>query len=169
MDSVKEKLGPFVNNMWVNIACRILVGGIFMLSGIGKMMDLGNSVKAVYNFQLLPWDWAIKLVGYCLPFVEVIFALCLLLGVFTRLAAAGIGALSVVFFVGKMIVMFVQGRSINCGCFGELMNTMAEVTVWMDLPVLALCLILIFSANRFKPGIGQLLPEKTADKLKVVW
>lgn len=169
MEENMEKFKAFIDNMWVSIFCRVLVGGVFLLSGIGKMMDLGNSVKAVYNFQLLPWDWAVQLVGYCLPFVELIFAFCLLFGVFTRLAAAGIGAMSVVFFIGKMIVMFGQGRSIDCGCFGELMNTMASVTIWMDIPALLLCLILIFSVNRYKPGIGQLLSEKTAEKLKIVW
>ena len=166
---MKEKIKPFIDNMWVNIICRVLVGGIFMLSGIGKMMDLGNSVKAVYNFQLIPWDWAVQLVGYCLPFVELIFACCLIFGAFTRLAAAGIGAMSCVFFVGKVIVMFVQGRSIDCGCFGELMNTMASVTIWMDIPALLLCLILIFSVNRYKPGLGMLLSEEKREKLKLVW
>lgn len=164
-----ENLKKFVNLVPVNIICRLAVGIMFLLSGIGKMMDLSNSVKAVYNFQLLPWDWAVQLVGYCLPFVELICALCILLGVFTRLASAGIGLMSIVFFFGKLIVMFVQGRSINCGCFGELMNTMAEVTVWLDIPMLILCLILIFSANRYKPGIGELLPESAREKLKIVW
>lgn len=164
-----DKFKAIINNMWVNIICRVCVGGIFTLSGIGKLMDLGNSVKSVYNFHLIPWDWAVQFIGYVLPFVELICALCILSGVLTRLASAGIGVLSIIFFIGKLNVMFIQGRSIDCGCFGELMNTLASVTVWMDIPMLILCLILIFSINRYKPGIGQLLPEKTREKLKVVW
>lgn len=165
---VKQGLQKFCNNIGVDIICRLIVGGIFCLSGIGKMMDLGNSVKAVYNFQIIPWDWAVQLVGYCLPFVELICAIFILTGVFTRLGCYTIGAASVVFFFGKLYT-FSQGRSIDCGCFGELMNTMASVTVWMDIPMVILCLILIFSVNRYKPGIGQLLPAKVQNKLKAIW
>lgn len=164
-----DKCKAFVNNMWVDVVCRICVGGLFTLSGIGKMMDLGNSVKSVYNFHLIPWDWAVQFIGYVLPFIELVCALCILLGAFTRLASAGIGILSIVFFIGKLNVMFIQGRSIDCGCFGELMNTLASVTVWMDIPVLILCLILIFSINRYRPGIGQLFPEKWKAGLSIVW
>ena len=166
---LKQGLQKFCNNVGVDIICRIIIGGMFLLSGIGKMMDLSNSVKAVYNFQLIPWDWAVELVGICLPFCELIFALCIIFGVFTRLGCYFIGFSSIVFFIGKMIVMFIQHRSIDCGCFGELMNTMASVTVFLDLPMLILCLILIFSVNRYKPGIGQLLPEKWKKKLSPIW
>lgn len=165
----KKNLQKFCNNIPVDIICRIVIGGMFLLSGIGKMMDLGNSVKAVYNFQIIPWDWAVQLVGYCLPFLELACALFILLGVFTRLGCYFIGFSSVVFFFGKMYVMFVQGRSIDCGCFGELMNTMASVTVFLDIPMLILCLILIFSVNRYKPGIGQLLPAEWKEKLRYIW
>lgn len=164
-----EKLKTVVNNTWVNIACRVFIGAMFVLSGIGKAMDLGNSVKAVYNFQLIPWDWAVKLIGYCLPFIELTFAICILAGVLTRLACYGISLMSVAFFIGKFINIFIWNRSIDCGCFGELMNTMASVTIWLDIPMIILCLNLIFSVNRYRPGIGQLLPEKVQEKLKAIW
>ena len=165
----KETLLKICNMTWLDIVCRVLIGGMFLLSGVGKAMDLGNAVKAVYNFHLIPWDWAVTLIGYCLPFVELIFATCILAGAFTRLACYGIGAMSVVFFIGKFINIFIWGRSIDCGCFGELMNTMASVTIWLDIPMLILCLVLIFSANRYRPGVGQLLPEAVREKLKWVW
>jgi uncharacterized membrane protein YphA (DoxX/SURF4 family) len=163
-----EKFKSFISNMWLGIICRLLVGGIFILSGIGKMMDLENSVKSVYNFHILP-SWAIEPLGYSMPFIELLCACGLIFGVLTRLSAAGIGLMSVVFFIAKLIVMFVQGRSIDCGCFGELMNTMASLTIWMDMPVVLCCLVLIFSRNRYKPGIGQLLPNDWKTKLRWVW
>lgn len=150
------------------IVCRLILAVIFILSGIGKMMDLENSVKAVYNFQIMP-DWAIEPLGYGLPFIELLCAIAILFGVLTRLSAAGLGAMSIAFFIGKVIVIFVQGRTIDCGCFGELMNTMASLTIWMDIPMLILCLILIYSRNRYKPGIGQLLSDRWKHKLRIIW
>jgi uncharacterized membrane protein YphA (DoxX/SURF4 family) len=163
-----EKIKSFINNKWLSIVCRIIIAVIFILSGIGKVMDLENSVKAVYNFQLLP-TWAIEPLGYALPFIELLCALGILFGLFTRLSAAGIGIMSIAFFIGKLIVLFVQGRSIDCGCFGELMNTMASLTIWMDIPMLILCLILIYSRNRYNPGIGQLLSDGWKNKLRWIW
>lgn len=166
---VKQTIQKICNNLPLNIVARIVLGGMFLLSGIGKIMDLGNSVKAVYNFHLIPWDWAVELVGYCLPFIELIAAICILTGVLTRLSCAGIALMQICFFFGKLQVMFVQGRSIDCGCFGELMNTMASVTVYMDIPMALLAIILIISVNRYKPGVGQLLPEGLKNKLRYIW
>ena len=167
-DAKKPKLKSFVDNTGVAVVCRLAVATIFVLSAIGKMMDLENSVKSVYNFHLMP-DWSIEILGYGLPFIELACALGLLFGVLSRLSAAGIGLMSIFFFIAKMNVIFIQGRSIDCGCFGELMNTMAEVTIWMDMPLLLLCLVIMFSANRYKPGLGQLLPDKWKKKLKIIW
>ena len=163
-----EKFKSFISNMWLAIICRLLVGTIFFMSGIGKLMDLENSVKSVYNFHILPL-WAVEPLGYGMPFIELLCAFGLLFGVLNRLSAAGIGAMSVAFFIAKMIVIFGQHRAIDCGCFGELMNTMASLTIFMDMPVLLLCLVIIFSRNRYKPGIGQLLPDDWKRKLRWIW
>lgn len=167
---MEKALKKFADNMWVNIICRLFVGGMFVLSGIGKLMDLNAAVKSVYNFQLLPWDWAIEIIGTVLPFIELIGGICILVGAFTRIFSLGIGVLSAVFFFGKMNSMFIQGRAIDCGCFGALMNTMASMTVWLDMPVVICCLILIFSSNRYNPGIGVIKAVKPlAEKLKLIW
>lgn len=170
--TLKESFQKFCDALPVAIICRLVIGVMFVLSGIGKMMDLTNSVKAVHDFRLpilssLPAME--KFIGTVLPFAELILAICILVGVFTRLSAAGIGALSLVFFFGKFHVLFIQGRSVNCGCFGELMNTMAEVTIYLDIPILILCIILILSAKRYIPGVGQLLSEPMKQKLAKVW
>ena len=167
---MEKALKKIADNMVVDIICRIFVGGMFLLSGIGKLMDINAAVKSVYNFQLLPWDWAISLIGTILPFIELIGAICILVGAFTRISATLIGAMSAVFFFGKMNSMFIQGRSIDCGCFGALMNTMASMTVWLDMPVVICCIILIFSVNRYNPGVGMLKGVKPlAEKLKLIW
>lgn len=166
---MNEKIQKFCDNIGVDIVCRLVIGVMFLLSGIGKAMDLPNSVKAVYNFQVIPWSWMVELIGHVLPFVELALSIFILAGVLTRLSCACIGAMSVVFFIVKFINIFIWGRSIDCGCFGALMNTMASVTIWLDIPILILCLILIFSKNRYKPGVGQLLPEELREKLKLIW
>jgi len=161
-------LRRFIDNHWVIIILRLLLAVLFLFSATGKLMSLEGSVHAVYNFQLMP-DWAIIPLGYTLPFIELACGLGLLFGVLTRLSAMGIGAMSLVFFVAKAIVLFVQHRPILCGCFGELMDTFASVTIYMDLPVLLLALGIIFSNSRDWLAIGKLLPEEWKRKLRIVW
>jgi uncharacterized membrane protein YphA (DoxX/SURF4 family) len=131
-------------------------------------MDLNGSVSAVYNFQVLP-DSLVEPVGYIVPFIELLCALGILFGVLTRLSAFGIGLMSIVFFVVKLIVLFIQGRSVECGCFGALMETFASVTVWMDIPLLLIALGIIFSNSRHWFGFGSYLSEKWKAKLRLVW
>ena len=158
----------FIDNHVTIMAFRIILGLLFLLSGIGKIMDLKGSVAAVYNFQLVP-DVMVEPIGYALPFIELLCALGLLFGVLTRLSAYGIGLMSLVFFIGKMIVIFGQGRSTECGCFGALMETFASVTVYMDIPTLLIALGIIFSNSRHWFAIGGYLPEGWTEKLRWIW
>jgi len=166
--SIRSRLQNFIDNHAAVMTFRMIVGLIFLLSAIGKLMDLNGSVGAVYNFQVLP-DALIEPFGYALPFIELLCALGLLFGVLTRLSAFGIGLMSLVFFIVKMIVMFGQHRSVLCGCFGALMDTFASVTIYMDIPMLLLCMGIFFSASRHWFAIGGLLPERWREKLKWVW
>jgi uncharacterized membrane protein YphA (DoxX/SURF4 family) len=164
----KGGLQRFLDNHATIMVLRLVLGLLYLLSAIGKIMDLSGSVSAVYNFQILP-DALVEPIGYIIPFVELLCALGLLFGVFTRLSAFGIGLMSLVYFVVKLIVLFVQGRSIECGCFGALMETFASVTIWMDIPALLVSLGIIFSNSRHWFAIGGFLPDKWKRELKLVW
>ena len=85
-------------------------------SGIGKAMTLSGSVQAVRNFRILP-DAIEPLVGYALPIVEIVIGLLLILGLFSRIAAA-IEALLMVAFIIGIISLWARGMRIDCGCFG---------------------------------------------------
>ncbi|MBC8445839.1 MAG: DoxX family membrane protein, partial [Chloroflexi bacterium] len=118
------KPGPlraFVNNRYVTLIFRLLMAAIFLLSSYGKLVDIERySVDAVYNFGILPMALA-RPFGLVMPFIELLCALGLLFGVLTRLSALGVALMSLSFFVAKAIVLS-QGRSINCGCFGAVID-----------------------------------------------
>ena len=55
---------------------RLFLAAIFLLAGVGKLLDLEGSEKAVKAFGT-PEDFA-KTFAIALPFAEIVFAVCLL-------------------------------------------------------------------------------------------
>lgn len=101
---------------------RYLLGGLFLLSGIGKLIDSSN---ARYLVELLAtkFYWLIE---YAEPIVlgtsllELVFAIMLLWGRQLKTALWGSLALVTAFTV-TLGYFYLQGMSVeNCGCFGAL-------------------------------------------------
>lgn len=161
-------LRTVVDNRYLTLAFRLILAAIFLLSSYGKLVDLERySVDAVYNFAILPMSLA-RPFGLVMPFIEGLCGLGLLFGVLTRLSALGVGLMSLAFFVAKAVVLS-QGRSIECGCFGAVIDTLASVTIFMDVPMLLLAVAVMVSSSRHWAALGALLPQAWKDRLRLVW
>ena len=101
---------------WVSTAARLLVAGVFLAAGGLKVVDPQSSVSAVQAYELLPAAAAV-LVGWALPFVEIVLGLLLAVGVFTRVLAVASAVLLALFIAGVLSAA-ARGLSIDCGCFG---------------------------------------------------
>jgi len=92
------------------------MAGIMIAGAVPKLQDLPASVRAVRAYRLLP-EIFVPLVGNLLPILELLLALFLLVGLFTRLASVVWLLMMAAFTVG-VIWVWVKGYSIDCGCFG---------------------------------------------------
>lgn len=167
----KVGLGKFLSNRYLTLVARLILAGIFLLSSYGKLVDIERySVDAVYNFGILPMEPVniARFFGLIMPFIELLCGLGLLGGVLTRLSGLGAVLMSFAFFVAKAIVLS-QGRSIECGCFGAVVDTLASVTIYMDVPMILLGLIVMFSTSRHWLAIGGYIPAAWRKKLELVW
>ncbi len=96
---------------------RLALFAIFAVAGIGKLLDLKGSEKAVKEFGT-PEEFA-KFFAVGLPFAEIVFAVCLLFVETSWIGA--IGALILLLtFVGGMIYQLSQGNAPDCHCFGAI-------------------------------------------------
>ena len=102
--------------LWVSLGARLALGGVLVVAGALKVSDPNAAIRAVTAYQLLPSDLA-TLVGYGLPFFEIMLGLLLLVGLATRASAATAGVLMVV-FIAAVSSAWARGLSIDCGCFG---------------------------------------------------
>ena len=44
----------WLDNRWLELACRLLLGGIFVYASIDKIIYPVEFAKVVYNYQILP-------------------------------------------------------------------------------------------------------------------
>jgi uncharacterized membrane protein YphA (DoxX/SURF4 family) len=102
---------------WLATAARLVLGGVFVVSGALKVPDPAAAVRAVRAYQLLP-EWLVAPVAFGLPVLEIAVGLALLAGVFVRTAATAAAVLLVVFMVGVGSA-WARGLQIDCGCFGD--------------------------------------------------
>jgi uncharacterized membrane protein YphA (DoxX/SURF4 family) len=151
-------------------ALRMILAVLFIASALGKMVNLERySVDAVYNFGILPMVLA-RPFGLILPFLELLCAGGLLFGILTRLSALGIGLMSLSFFIAKAYVLL-QGRNIECGCFGAIIDTLSSLTIYLDVLVMGMAILILGADPRQRHWIlvGQWFPRNWQKKLDLTW
>jgi len=95
---------------------QILLGLLFAYAALAKIVDVSAMAKEVHNFHLVPL-WSENLIAMVVPWVELVAALALVLGISPRAGAWVAGALLMVFTAGVIAAM-ARGLSFECGCFG---------------------------------------------------
>lgn len=97
---------------------RILVGGIFLLAGISKLIEpIEEFIYVIQSYQFLP-EVLIPVYAFVLPPVEVIIGFFIIVGLYERFSNV-IGMLMLLSFIVGISWTFSQGIVLdNCGCFG---------------------------------------------------
>lgn len=116
-----QALGLRVGAMpWVAVAARVLVGGLFVFSGISKLiLPHGEVMTLVKQYQVIP-DFLVSPIAAGLPWLELASGTALCIGFMTTLAAWLIGIQLVSFSVLMVVVLVAQIPIDDCGCFGNL-------------------------------------------------
>ena len=95
---------------------QIILGLLFLVASLAKIVDVTSLASQVHNFHLLPF-WSEHLVAMTLPWIEFMAGLALVLGIRARAGAWVAGALLAGFTAGIVLAM-VRGLNFECGCFG---------------------------------------------------
>src|SRR6185312_17000332 len=112
---------------WSLYIIRMLLGALFVWSGLAKLRQPYEFLSAVYAYQLVGPDLGL-LIAAVLPWLEVLLGGCLLAGIITEgslLTAMGLCSL----FAGAVTVAWHRGLTINCGCFGAAEESIGAYTV----------------------------------------
>jgi uncharacterized membrane protein YphA (DoxX/SURF4 family) len=151
------------NVVW---ACRILVGLLFIFSGLIKINDpLGFSYKLEEYFEVFHISF---LNGFELSLaiilcsLEIVLGFALLIGLRAALVAWGL-LLLIIFFAFLTFYSAYFKVVQTCGCFGDAIPLTPWQSFSKDLVLLLLILVLFFDQKNIKP----LFSRKAGDKLLI--
>lgn len=137
---------------------RILVGGVFIISGLAKAIDLWGFVFKIEEY-LSVWHMmqprslvlmgAILLSGY-----EFVFGLLLLLGCYKRVAVWALTATMAV-MLPLSLYLAVANPVTDCGCFGDFWVISNTLTFVKNLIITAALIALLWLNPRLHQGLFQ--------------
>lgn len=102
--------------------CELGLAGLFLLAAYNKLIGPNGPqlfMASVQAFKLPLGDALTRFATSATPWVELIAAVLLLRGVWSR-AAATVLSLLLVLFIALIISALVRGLNVECGCFGKL-------------------------------------------------
>ena len=130
----------------VQIVLRVALGLIFIYAGWVKLQDPWQLFAAgVASYEILPMG-AVEFVARTLPWFEIALGVVLISGYFLRVSSTVVGALLALFFT-LIVRAFIQGKEINCGCFGG-NEPISPLTMLRDGSMLVGAIVLCVMAYR---------------------
>lgn len=98
------------------LGCRAILGGLFVVAGAMKVLDMRTFVDVVQAYRILPHVLIIP-AAFAVPWVEMVLGAALLLGLWLRSSAVLSAGVLLAFMVG-LGVNIMRGADMSCGCFG---------------------------------------------------
>lgn len=99
---------------------RLALGGLFVFAAFTKITDPQEFVfnlNAYGVFDEEAHEHMIKVLGFAIPWAEMVVGVALVLGVWARGAAALLAVQLFAFSLGILNVI-ASGKTLSCGCFG---------------------------------------------------
>jgi len=141
------------------IAVRLFLAAVFLAAAAGKIALPGQFAHDIYAYQMLDPS-VVNLMAIYLPWLELLSATALLLGLAKR-GAAFVIASQLAMFLFAIAFNLARGRNFDCGCFGKiaapdlpvirglfdffLLSSDLMVTLWRDLVLFAMALFVLHS------------------------
>ena len=135
---------------WLAIGASIILGLIFVASGLGKLLSEAESFQNIFNPfpDFLAPAFAEAIFSW-LPFIELIVGLLLIVGIAAK-AMAVFSSVLIAGFITNNSYLLSHGLGYEpCECFGILQRiTQVELStvgaLYLDIGMLALALIILF-------------------------
>ncbi len=107
-----------LNNPYLTLLIRIILGLVFIISSIEKIIDPESFAVSITNYRIFP-IFAVNFVAIIVPWVELITGLFVLFGFVIKESSFIVNIMLIIFII-LIASAFIRGLDIECGCFGTL-------------------------------------------------
>ncbi len=121
---------------------RFLYGGIFLISGLIKLADIGAFHSVLEKLYIFPSP-VLHPLSYAVPVVEIFLSVCII-GNLRGMAAIKATIFLLTVFSGILITKLSEGTVFSCGCFGDLSSgTVDSFTIFRNIAfiIVGVCII----------------------------
>lgn len=125
----------------IYLSLRIVVGLIFIVSGLAKLWDLDEFVEIVSRYSIGE-SLGPPYVAVAICIAELLFGLGLILGANLRASALCLFVMMIGFTVMSSWG-FLEGRTSDCGCFGKLITRKSDLGLVIENLLICAALFLI--------------------------
>lgn len=133
-------------NQYLALACRLILGGMFIFAGIGKLphqWELFIGLPDVLEILHIPhFLWKFIQLQW-LPWIEISVGSCLIAGLLTRPAALVSVLMTVAFFIFNSVRLLFHTTE-WCHCLGVTLHLSLPIAQVIDVTLLLMALLLLF-------------------------
>ena len=149
----------------INLICRLLVGSLFIFSGLIKLNDpYGTAYKLEEYFEVFTSDLSpffLELIPFSLFLSVIISAFEVILGVAILLyykmkISTWVALLLILFFTFLTFYSYAFDKVKECGCFGTMIPLSPKQSFMKDLFLLILILVLFINRKKGNAGYNNL-------------
>jgi thiol-disulfide isomerase/thioredoxin/uncharacterized membrane protein YphA (DoxX/SURF4 family) len=148
----------------VVLALRLILAVVFIAAGVGKLLDVRGSRRAVRDFGVP--EEAARVVGVLLPIAEVIVGIALIFRPSARWAAI-VALLLLAAFVAGIGAAMARGETPDCHCFGQIHSAPAgKFTLVRNVVLAAFALVIL--AYGSGPAVDSWVGARSASVLVAI-
>jgi putative oxidoreductase len=127
---MNKTLSELIANRYLAFVFRLYIGGVFVYASLYKINYPGEFAETIASYQILP-HMLIGLVAVVLPWLELVCAALLILGIRAKAAALVLAVLLSIFLLA-ILVNLIREAPISCGCFHSLEDELSWRTFFRD-------------------------------------
>ena len=140
-------MNNLLNNKYLLFLFRVIVGFVFIYTGILKISDPAGFSDAINNYDLLPLSF-VNFFAITLPWIEVVTGLFLFFGISVKENSLIISVMIIVFILA-IVISLGRGLNIDCGCFGTSSGTKVGIIKLVENIILLTFSLLLTKFNSF--------------------
>lgn len=104
-------------NEYINLIIRLVVGTVFIFTGISKIVSPSLFAKDISNYAMLPTQ-LVNLMAIILPWIELVSGILFIVGIKIKANLILIAGMLLMFNIA-VATAWARGLDINCGCFSD--------------------------------------------------